>query len=366
MQEHMEEYKKKKIIIDSFKLMHIIKKDKKMMSLFLVLAAVLGLAIAFGTPKEYKASVMLAPETSTANSLTSNISSLASMVGMDMNFDNNSDAIYPELYPDLIQSTDFLVDLFPIQVETKDGAVTTNFYDYLLNHTRKAWYTLPAQWATQIATKLMSDNVAYSKDENKVDPFRLTKQQHDIATSIGKSIDCRVDKKTSVITIEVKDQAPVIAATMADSVKNRLQVFITDYRTKKARNDLAYMEQLFAEAREQYVKARQQFAAFADKNQEVVLQAYKSKQDDLENDMQLKYNAYTQVYEQLQLSKAKVQERTPAFTVVQSASVPIKHCNKSKISVLLTTMFLGAVLRIIIIMIKRRKEVFRIVTVEQK
>ena len=345
MQEHMEEYKKKKIIIDSFKLMHIIKKDKKMMSLFLVLAAVLGLAIAFGTPKEYKASVMLAPETSTANSLTSNISSLASMVGMDMNFDNNSDAIYPELYPDLIQSTDFLVDLFPIQVETKDGAVTTNFYDYLLNHTRKAWYTLPAQWATQIATKLMSDNVAYSKDENKVDPFRLTKQQHDIATSIGKSIDCQVDKKTSVITIEVKDQDPVIAATMADSVKNRLQVFITDYRTKKA---------------------RQQFAAFADKNQEVVLQAYKSKQDDLENDMQLKYNAYTQVYEQLQLSKAKVQERTPAFTVVQSASVPIKHCNKSKISVLLTTMFLGAVLRIIIIMIKRRKEVFRIVTVEQK
>ena len=35
----MEEYKKKKIIIDSFKVMHIIKKDEKMMSLFLVLAA---------------------------------------------------------------------------------------------------------------------------------------------------------------------------------------------------------------------------------------------------------------------------------------------------------------------------------------
>ena len=41
--------------------------------------------------------------------------------------------------------------------------------------------------------------------------------------------------------------------------------------------------------------------------------------------MQLKYNAYTQVYEQLQLSRAKVQERTPAFTIVQSASVPVKH-----------------------------------------
>ena len=362
----MEEYKKKKIVIDSFKLAEIVRKDKKWMSLFLVIAAVIGLAVAFGTPKEYKASVMLAPETSTANSLTSGISSLASMVGMDMNFDNNADAIYPELYPDLIQSTDFLVALFPIQVETKDAKLQTDYYDYLLNHTRKAWYTLPAQWAQQIATKLMADNGAYGSDENRVDPFRLTKQQHDIATGIGKSIDCQVDKKTSVITIEVKDQDPVIAATMADSIKNRLQVFITDYRTKKARNDLAYMEQLFAEAREQYVKARQQFAAYADANQDVVLQAVKAKQDDLENDMQLKYNAYTQVYEQLQLSKAKVQERTPAFTVVQSASVPVKHSNKSKLSVLLTALFLGAVCRVVVLMVARRKEVFRIVSAQQK
>ena len=149
-------------------------------------------------------------------------------------------------------------------------------------------------------------------------------------------------------------------------MKNRLQVFITNYRTQKARNDLAYMQQLFAEAREQYVMARQQFAAFSDANQDVLLQSYRSKQDDLENDMQLKYNAYSQVYDQLQLSKAKVQERTPAFTVVQSASVPIKHSNKSKISVLLTFMFLGAFCRLLVLLVSRRKEIFRIVTADAK
>ena len=361
----MEEYKKKRIIIDSFKLIHLVRKDKIGMSLFLLAAAFLGLAIAFGTPKEYKAAVMLAPETSTANSLTSGISSLASMVGMDMNFGNNSDAIYPELYPDLIQSTDFLVALFPIRVESKDGMLRTDYYDYLQNHTRKAWYLLPSQWMASLVSKMMSDNTAFGTDENKVDPFRLTKQQYNITANIRKSIDCQVDKKTSVITIEVKDQDPVIAATMADSIRNRLQVFITDYRTKKARNDLAYMEKLFAEAKEQYVKARQQFAAYADANQDVLLQTYRAKQEDLENDMQLKYNAYTQIYEQLQLSKAKVQERTPAFTVVQSASVPVKHCNKSKISVLLTALFLGAVCRVAVLMIKRRKEIFRIVRTDE-
>ena len=145
---------------------------------------------------------------------------------------------------------------------------------------------------------------------------------------------------------------------MADSVRERLQTFITQYRTQKARNDLAYMEKLFAEAREQYVKARQQYAAYSDANQELMLQTFKSKQEDLENDMQLKYNAYTQVYEQLQLSKAKVQENTPAFTVVQSASVPVKHINKSKLVMMTLFMFLGATLRVLILMWKKRRQVF--------
>ena len=44
----------------------------------------------------------------------------------------------------------------------------------------------------------------------------------------------------------------------------------------------------------------------------------------MENDMQLKFNAYTSVNNQLQAAKAKVQEKTPAFTVLKGASVPIK------------------------------------------
>lgn len=357
----MSEYKRKKIVLDFFSLLRVIKADKWKMCIWLGVAAILALAVAFDTPREYKSSVMLAPETASSNSLTSNISSLASMVGMDMNFGESNDAIYPELYPDLIQSTDFLVSLFPIQVETKDGSVKTTFYDYLKNHNKEGWWNYPGKWLHD----LLASKDDTPGDSTKVDPFRLTKDQYDIAHNISRSIDCSVDKKTSVISIEVTAQDPLVAATMADSIKNRLQVFITSYRTKKARNDLAYMERLFGEAREQYVKARQQYAAYVDANQDVILQTYKSKEEDLENDMQLKYNAYTQVYEQLQLARAKVQERTPAFTVVQSASVPIKHSNRSKLSVLLTFLFLGAILRVAVLMVTKRKKVFKIVEAKE-
>ena len=55
-----------------------------------------------------------------------------------------------------------------------------------------------------------------------------------------------------------------------------------------------------------------------------MLTSIRAKQDDMENDMQLKYNAYSALMTQYQAAKAKVQERTPAFTVVKGASVPLK------------------------------------------
>ena len=40
--------------------------------------------------------------------------------------------------------------------------------------------------------------------------------------------------------------------------------------------------------------------------------------------MQLKFNTYSTLNTQLQAAKAKIQEKTPAFTLIQGASVPIK------------------------------------------
>ena len=53
--------------------------------------------------------------------------------------------------------------------------------------------------------------------------------------------------------------------------------------------------------------------------------------EDLENDMQLKFNTYTNLNNQLQAAKAKVQERTPVFTILKGAAVPIKPAGPKRI-----------------------------------
>jgi capsule polysaccharide export protein KpsE/RkpR len=158
---------------------------------------------------------------------------------------------------------------------------------------------------------------------------------------IDKKVVCDVDKKTMLITISVTDQNPVIAATMADTVKTRLQNFITDYRTSKARVDLEYNKKICEETKARYERARQLYAEFLDSNQDIILQTVRQKQTDLENDMQLHYNAFTQAAAQYLAAEAKVQEETPAFTTLQSATVPVKKTGPKRAQMCIIFVFLA-------------------------
>ena len=126
-----------------------------------------------------------------------------------------------------------------------------------------------------------------------------------------------------------------------------LKEYITIYRTKKARNDLEYTQNLFNEAKERYVKSRQVYGSYADANEDLILQSYRSKQEELENEMQLMYNMYKQLSQQLQMAKAKVQEKTPVFTVIQSSSVPIRASSTPRSHIVLLFIFFGIIADVI-------------------
>jgi uncharacterized protein involved in exopolysaccharide biosynthesis len=348
----MEEKKKKVIDISLADIIKIVRADFRKVCIYSCTAGVIGVILAFATPKIYKSTVILAPEES-GSSFSGSLSSLASMVGMNMKIGQTGDALYPEIYPDLMESTGFIVGMFPVTVTKSKTGETYTYFDYLQKHQKLAFYEYPMDWLNSLREKLSSDE--QPKPDHKPDSKHLTKKEYDVVKAILGKMECSVDKKTNVITIVVEDQDPQIAATVADSVQMHLQRTITDYRTKKARVDLEYMQKLFDEAHKEYSKARQKYAAFGDSYQNLKMQSYVLKGDELENEMQLKYTIYQQVVEQLQLAKAKVQERTPAFTIVQEASVPVKHSSRPKIVTLIIWMILGFLLRMCILFWRHRQ-----------
>jgi capsule polysaccharide export protein KpsE/RkpR len=171
---------------------------------------------------------------------------------------------------------------------------------------------------------------------------------------VQSNIFCEVDKKTNVVTITVKDQDPLICATMANETCEKLQEFIVKYRTHKAKIDYEYYKKLCAEAKAKYERARQTYGSYSDANMDIVLESYRSKTEDLENEMQLKYNIYSTLNTQMQMAQAKLQEATPAFTVIQSATVPYKPAGPKRVFISLAMTILAFIALSGWILVKRK------------
>ena len=185
--------------------------------------------------------------------------------------------------------------------------------------------------------------------------FELTGEQAMIVGLINKNVVCSIDKKTNLITIHVTAQDPYVAGLLADSVKTRLQDFLTNYKTSKARHDLEYAEMLLRQAKKDYEHARRLYVDFMDTNNDLMLMSAQQKQIDLENEMQLQYNNYTAISAQVIAAKAKVQEVTPAFTPLQSASVPLGPSSPKKPQIILITLLVAIFGTTIYILIKENQ-----------
>ena len=349
--------KNKWITINVPELVKTVGKQRKLLIQCALVTAVVAIVFAFSVPRIYKSSVVLAPESSSTNGL-SNFSSLADMVGVNLDLASGTDALYPEIYPDLLESNGFLVSLFDCKVKSLKGDINTTYYQYMKDMQEVSWFVYPFKLVGAMLNRLLAPADVTGKKGGKPDPFMLSKEQDDVAKAISKNIKCSVDKKTSVITIEVTAQDPLIAATMTEEVRKLLQESITNYRTNKARTDMNYIKALYDDAFKEYEQARKVYARFSDSYQNLSLPSYQIKKEVLENEMSLKFSNYRQLSEQLQLTQAKVLERTPAFTIVKMANVPVKHSNMSilVILVLFEILSLGGFLALICY--RNRKEVF--------
>lgn len=306
------------------------------------IGAVLGLIIAFSIPKEYATEVTLAPELGNNQNKSGGLGAMATMAGLSGTMQPGSDAVNPMLYPDVVSSVPFLVSLFDVPVEDIDGEKKVTLKEYMEEDQKSAWWSVIISAPFKLLALLLPDDE--EEDPNKTtDTFQLTKAEDKLVEALRTRITSSVDTKTAVISISVTMQDPLISAVIADTVVYRLQEYITDYRTNKARKDLEYAELLNAEAKDNYYKAQQKYADYLDRNNGLILHSAQTTRERLQNEATLAFNLYNQTSQQVQTAKAKVQENTPVYAIVTPATVPIKAASPRKLLILIGFIFLAFV-----------------------
>lgn len=302
---------------------------------------VVGILIALGTPKQYTVSVILSPEMGSSKSGSGLASMAASFLGGSIGVDS-PDALNATLAPDIVASTPFLLELFNARVVNQNKQIDTTFTAYL-DEQKSSWigYVLKAPGMAIKGIKSLFSNE--DKEIATVQEGTIELNEEDAAKLEGlrKQITAEVDKKTSITTLTVTLQDPKITATIADSVVSKLQQYISAYRTSKAKEDSQYLEMLYKERQQEYYAAQQRYARYVDANSNMVFQSTMAERERLQNDMNLAYQVYSQVAQQLQVARAKVQEEKPVFAVVEPAVVPLQPSGTSRKVIVVGFVFLA-------------------------
>ena len=325
---------------DVWTLLTCIQQKRKRICINCLIAGALGFAIASCIPKEYTSSASLVPESNDEEtSLAGGMDALASMAGIKM---GTVDAISPDIYPKVVASNEFIVKLLQARVETIDGSVKTNYFTYLRKYNREPWWGMFGKWFARIMKTINPQPVftPQGSSDDGINPHRMSREDEQLVEGVKNIISCTSEEKTGVINISFRAQDPLVAKTMLDTLSQELQSFITAYRTGKARNDLEYYRELEKETRITYDQTLRNYANYCDSHKGGLLQAYQSEMESLENEMQLAMSAYTQVKKQVQMAEAKVQEKTPAFTIVEGAAVANRHTSPRKMLMTLGWMFI--------------------------
>jgi len=300
-------------------------KGRKLIIIVTAIFTVLGLVSALTMTRRYTTTVTLAPELGKSGS-SSSLSGLASMLGMGgMSMASTADAYNVTTYPDIVSSTPFLTKLFDIHVQDT-AKVDTTLIGYM---TRKKGFSL--------LEFIFGEK---EEEEKPLNIFMLTRKQANVVKALTKCITTDVDKKNGLTTINVTMDNPFVSAIVADSVCQFLREYIIDYRTSKAREDLAYYEKLSDECYAAFKQASDNYARYQDHNRGLVLNSVIIEGNRLQNESSIATQVYTQMKQQTEMARAKVQEEKPVFAVIQPATVPLRPAN-SRLKVLIMWMFFG-------------------------
>ena len=287
---------------------------------------IIGIIVYLSIPKQYTVNVTLSPEMGGSKSGNGLVGIAASFLGSGVSSGDSSDALNASLSSEIVSSTPFLLELLSIDIPAPDGNGNMVLDTYLDDQSSPRWnYVIgfPNMLVGGVKSLFSEGTLDTLENVGRRGTLELSQEQNTKVNVLRNSVKASIDTKTAITNVSVSLQSPKVAAVVADSVVHKLQEYITDYRTSKVKDDCAYLEKLFKERQREYYTAQKKYANYVDTHDNLVLQSVRTEQERLQNDMSLAYQIYSQVANQLQVARAKVQEEKPVFAVVEPAIVPL-------------------------------------------
>lgn len=317
-----------------------------------IVFAVLGVAVALLSPKEYTASSTMVPQLSSSSTKMGGLSSLAAMAGFDLNMDNSTKDLSPYVYPQIVQSVPFQLELMNTLYSFSDVDHPVSLFEYYTEYSKPGFLSIVKKYTIGLPFVILGAIKGEPDEEqpltgavDKEKTIRLTKDQEDIRKILAGNVSLETNDKDGYVVLSSSFHEAKLAAQVAQKAQELLQASITEFKIEKAKAQLDFIEERYAEKKAEFEKAQAALAEFRDRNKNVTSALARTQEERLQSDYQLAFDVYSQLAQQMEQAQIKVKEDTPVFAVIKPVTVPLEDNNSGAKTLLIWT-FLGGVIAI--------------------
>ena len=297
------------------------------------LGAVIGVIVALLSPKEYKSTSTLMPEYSTesqggASSLLRQYGGLFGVSGGSYN--SNSNAIRVDLYPNIVQSTNFQMQLMQQPFYFSELDTTATLFEYYTELNSAGVLGFIAEYTIGLPGKILGailpkkelmTSVPGSTEEGLV--LNLSKDEFAVIQTLRGKISASLDEASGIVSVTVTLPDNVTAAAVTEYTIRELTEYLTEYRTEKVLRDLTFVEEQLVTAKIRFEEAQQALAAFRERYQGSLSIRNQTEEQRLQSEYQVAFNLYNGFTQQFEEARLKVQEETPVFKTLEPVQVPL-------------------------------------------
>ena len=307
----------------------------------------LGVLIALFSPKEYTAGCTMVPQIG-EKTTGGNLSGLAAMAGINLGSNSGGDVLMPNVYPKILSSVPFQKELMQTEVKFEDYEQPVRLLDYytgeeyrkfsLLGTIKKYTIGLPGL----ILGALSKEEVTPGLPDSASSGIQsLSKEEDDCMKILANLVTLTVNDKEGYITLSASMPEPVAAAQLAYKVQVLLQKYVTEFKIEKARANLEFIEERYADAKSEFERKQEELAEFRDANRNFASAVAKTTEERLSNEYAVVLGVYSELAKQREQANIQVKEDTPIFAVVEPVTVPTERSKPKRALICVAFTFLG-------------------------
>lgn len=308
---------------------------------------VLGLFIAIFSAKEYTATTTMVPQSAEGASKLGSLGGLAAMAGINLGSVGGGSDIPPSLYPKIINSIPFQKELMQTSLSIEGQEKQVTFADYyleikkpnLLGYIKKYSIGLPGLIIKAIKGNSTDATLASSSDEI----LSISMEEKQLIEILIAQLSIEFNDKDGYVSLSARMPEAKAAAQLAKKAQVLLQQAITAFKIQKAKDQLAFVEERYAEKEAVFNAVQVKLARFRDQNKNVSSAVAQTQLERLQSDFSMASSVYTELAKQLETQKIQVKEDTPVFTIIEPVSIPMDKSKPQRPLILIIWTFLGGI-----------------------